>query len=138
MKVSKLKARDVMKTRVMAATRKAVGRDLAVQFLSGVYSGVPVIESTGELVGVVTEFDLLKAILEGKDLQAVKAEDLMSKAPISVEEDTPLEEVIRAMIQGHVLRIPVIRNRKLLGIISRSDLLDHLIDPHLVSVTGSA
>ena len=70
----KLKARDVMNTRVMAATRRAVGRDLALQLMGGMYSGLPVVdERDGQIIGVVTEFDLLKAVRDGRDLQSVKA-----------------------------------------------------------------
>jgi len=54
-----MKARDVMNSRVTAATPRAVGRDLALQMLSGMYSGLPVIDGKGKVLGVVTEFDLL-------------------------------------------------------------------------------
>jgi len=133
-----LKAREVMNTRVMAVTRRAIGRDMAVQFLTGVYSGLPVVERDGELIGIVTEFDLLKAVQDGRDLHTVTAQDLMSVVPVTVEEDTAIGEVIKQMIKENILRLPVVRNRKLVGIISRSDLLHHLIDPHLLSVSGSS
>jgi CBS domain-containing protein len=133
-----LKAREVMNTRVMAVTRRAIGRDMAVQFLTGVYSGLPVVERDGELIGIVTEFDLLKAVQDGRDLHTVTAQDLMSVVPVTVEEDTTIGEVIKQMVKENILRLPVVRNRKLVGVISRSDLLHHLIDPHLLSVYGSS
>ncbi len=54
-----IKARDVMNKRVTAATPRAIGRDLALKLLSGMYSGLPVVDAKGAVVGVVTEFDLL-------------------------------------------------------------------------------
>ncbi|MGH7166844.1 MAG: CBS domain-containing protein [Nitrospiraceae bacterium] len=133
-----MKAREVMNTRVMAVTRRAIGRDMAVQFLTGVYSGLPVVERDGELIGIVTEFDLLKAVQDGKDLHTVTAQDLMSVVPVTVEEDTAIGDVMKQMIKENVLRVPVVRNRKLVGVISRSDLLHHLIEPHLLCVYGSS
>lgn len=111
----KLKARDVMNTKVTAATRRAVGRDLALQMMSGLYSGLPVVEQGGEVIGVVTELDLLRAALEGKDLQSVKAEDIMGLPVLCVNEDASIEEVIKQMIEQNIIRLPVVRNGKLVG-----------------------
>ncbi len=61
-------AKEIMTKIVTAATRKTNGRDLSVKLLSGMYSGLPVVDK-GTVVGVVTEFDLLKSVKEGKDLQ---------------------------------------------------------------------
>lgn len=133
---SNLKAKDVMKSRVMVASRRASARDLAVHFITGVFSGLPVVERDLKLLGVVSEFDLLKAIEQDKDLTALTAEDIMSKPPITVEEQTPIKEVIRHMNRAKVLRVPVVRNEKLVGIISRSDLLEHLISKKLIAAYG--
>jgi CBS domain-containing protein len=129
----KLKARDVMNTRVMAATRRAVGRDLALQLMGGMYSGLPVVdERDGQIIGVVTEFDLLKAVQDGRDLQSVKAQDIMNLIPITVDEEATVEEVIQKMIDCQVIRIPVVKKGKLVGIIARADLLCHFVEPEFV------
>src|SRR6266540_5061480 len=96
-----MKARDVMNRRVTAATPHAIGRDLALQLLSGMYSGLPVVDASGSVIGVVTEFDLLKAVREGKDLQTVKAEEIMGRPAVCVEEDEPIESVIAKMTTHH-------------------------------------
>jgi CBS domain-containing protein len=139
MKVPQLsmKAREVMNPRVMAATRRAVGRDLALQVLSGQYSGLPVVdERDGQVIGMVTEFDLLKAVLEGKDLNSIKAEDIMNPVPLCVNEDTSVEEILKTMIDNNVIRVPVVRKGKLVGVVARADLLSHLIDPEFVRFYG--
>ena len=129
----KMKARDIMNPKVMAATRRAVGRDLALQILGGRYSGLPVVdERDGQVIGVVTEFDLLKAAQNGKSLQSVTAEDIMSPVPLTVEEDTSVEEIIKLMVDNNVIRVPVVKNGKLIGVISRVDILSYLIEPEFV------
>ena len=62
------------------------------------YSGLPVVDG-GKVVGVVTEFDLLNAVKEGKDLQQICADDIMTKDPICVEENTHVDEIIRIMTE---------------------------------------
>lgn len=131
-----MKARDVMNRRVTAATPRAIGRDLVLQLLSGMYSGLPVVDAKGKVIGVVTEFDLLKAVQEGRDLQTVKAEEIMSKTPVCVEEEDPVEEVIAKMTANHIIRVPVVREGKLVGVIARADLLSHLVEPEFVTLFG--
>ena len=131
-----MKARAIMSTRVIAATKQVTGRDLAVLFLSGSDSGLPIIEHGGKLAGVVTEFDLLKVLYERKDLHAVKAEDIMSPIPLCVEEDASVQDIIKIMIENKVRRLPVVRNGRLVGVISRADILDHMIEPSLINVYG--
>ncbi|MCS6927121.1 MAG: CBS domain-containing protein [Candidatus Binatia bacterium] len=129
-----MKARDVMNRRVTAATPRAIGRDLALQLLSGMYSGLPVISADGKVIGVVTEFDLLRAIQEGKDMQTVRAEEIMGQPPVCVEEDEPIEAVIAKMTAHHIIRVPVVREGKLVGVIARADILSHMIEPEFVTV----
>jgi len=131
-----MKARDVMNKRVTAATPRAIGRDLALQLLSGMYSGLPVVDESRHVIGVVTEFDLLRAVREGKDLQTVKAEEIMGKPVVSVEEDDSLESVIAKMTTHNIIRVPVVRNGQLVGVIARADILSRMIEPEFVSIFG--
>ena len=84
-------ARDIMNKIVTAAKKNTIGRDLAIKLLSGMYSGLPVVDDKGKVVGVVSEFDLLKAIRDGKALEQVKAEDIMSKIPFVSPKIPPLK-----------------------------------------------
>jgi CBS domain-containing protein len=99
------------------------------------YSGLPVVDK-GKVVGVVTEFDLLTAVKEGKDLQKIFAEDIMTKEPICVEEDTHVDEIIKIMTEQKIIRVPVVREGNLIGVISRCDILNSLIQPEFVTFYG--
>ena len=127
-------AKDIMNKIVTAAKKNTIGRDLAIKLLSGMYSGLPVMDDKGKVVGVVSEFDLLKAIRNGKALEQVKAEDIMSKNPICVSENTPVEDVIDLMIKHNIIRVPVVRNDNLVGVISRCDILSSIVEPEFVTV----
>ncbi len=131
-----IKARDLMQTRLVAVTRQYSARDLSILIHSGTFSGVPVIDPGNHLVGMVTEFDVLKALVEKKDLHMLKAEDVMTPNPVTVEETATAEDIVKQMINHQIIRIPVVRDGKLLGMISRTDLLNHLIDNHLINVYG--
>jgi len=136
--MTELKARHVMNRRVTAATPRAIGRDLALQLLSGMHSGLPVVDGRGKVIGVVTEFDLLRAVHEGKDLQTVKAEEIMSRTVVCARENDALDDIIAKMMEHHIIRLPVVgADGKLIGVIARPDLLRHLIEPEFVTVVGT-
>lgn len=132
-----LKARDLMQTRIVAATRQYSTRDLAVLMHAGSFSGVPIIDPGNHLVGIVTEFDILRAIADKKDLHSLKAESIMSPVPFSVEETATAGEVIQLMLVHKIIRVPVVRDGRLLGIISRTDILDHMVEAHLINIYGA-
>ncbi|HHT9108325.1 MAG TPA: CBS domain-containing protein [Candidatus Wunengus sp. YC63] len=127
-------AKDIMNKIVTAAKKNTIGRDLAIKLLSGMYSGLPVVDNKGKVVGVVSEFDLLKALKEGKKLEQVTAEDIMSKKPICVTENTPVDEIIDLMTKHNIIRVPVLRNDNLVGVISRCDVLSSIVEPEFVTV----
>ena len=131
-----MKAHDLMQTRMVAVTRQYSARDLSILIHSGTYSGVPVIEPGNRLVGMVSEFDVLKALVKGQDLTTLKAEDIMTSQPVTVEETATAEMVIAQMIAHQIIRIPVVRDGRLIGMISRTDLMNKLIDSHLINVYG--
>jgi len=121
--ITKLKAREVMKTPVISVEKRASARDIASQLVSGRFSGMPVIDEEERVIGVVTEHDLLNQVCDGKDLGNLIVEDVMQKNPITVDVNAQLSDVLDIMLENGILRIPVTDGLRLVGIISRSDIL---------------
>jgi CBS domain-containing protein len=125
-----------MTTRVTWVTPTSAARDVALQLLTGTYSGVPVVNEKHEVIGVVTEFDLLFAIQSGKNLRTTTAGELMSK-PIFVQEHEELDTVIAKMIGNGIVRVPVVSDDgRLTGVIARADILSSIIEPEFVTDVG--
>ena len=124
-------AKDIM-GRVKAARKTAKARDIAMKLLSGEHSSLPVVDDEGFVVGIISEFDILKAIRGGKSLDEVTVDEMMSRNPICVEEDMPVDRLIDVMTDKHLIRVPVVRDGKLVGSISRSNILDSIVTPEFV------
>ncbi|HSM73443.1 MAG TPA: CBS domain-containing protein, partial [Desulfobacterales bacterium] len=92
-----LKAKDVMVRPVVAARKNAPVRDVVFQFLNGFYCGMPVTDDQGSVIGVITELDILEAVLAGKELVKITAGDIMTAKPITADVETPLAEVVKIM-----------------------------------------
>ncbi|MBM4055789.1 MAG: CBS domain-containing protein [Planctomycetes bacterium] len=127
-------AKDIMNKIVVAAKKGTIGRDLALKLLSGMYSGLPVVDEKGRVIGVVSEFDLLKATRTGKKLEQVTADEIMTKKPICVTENASIEEIIDLMTKHNIIRVPVVRDNVLVGLISRCDILSSMVEPEFVTV----
>ena len=87
------------------------------------FGSLPVVEGDGMLVGIVTEYDLLQAMIDGRDLRKIMATEVMSIHPVTVTEDQTLAQVADLFQDRYVTRVPVVRNKKLVGILARRDLL---------------
>lgn len=87
------------------------------------YGSMPVVDGEGTLVGIVTEYDLLQAVIDGRDLRKVLAAEIMSAHPLTVTEDQTLVQAADLFQDRYVTRVPVVRNNKLVGILARRDLL---------------
>ena len=89
------------------------------------FGSVPILAADGKLVGIVSEFDLLKAIEEGKELVEVTAGEIMIKDPITVTRNTPAMDIIHLLQEKHLIRTPVVDDAgKLAGVVSRRDIIE--------------
>jgi len=101
------------------------GERLAGAMTEGGFGSVPILENDYKVIGIVTEYDLLKAIMEGKELAKVTAREIMTKNPITVNQDTPATEIMRLLQEKHLIRMPVVDDEgKLAGVVSRRDILE--------------
>ncbi len=140
-----MKARDIMSTKVVTVSPSTSVRDIAGLMVEKHVSGLPVLNDNGTLVGMVSEGDLLRrpeigtqkhrrrwvSFFSGVDSQAreftkshaLRAGDVMTKQVIHVSEETPLGDVVGLMEKHNIKRLPVLSDGKLMGIVSRADLL---------------
>ncbi|MBM4125901.1 MAG: CBS domain-containing protein [Nitrospira sp.] len=87
------------------------------------YGSLPVVDEEGALIGIVTEYDLLQAMIDGRDLRKILVTEIMAAYPLTVTEDQTLAQVADLFQDRYVTRVPVVRNKKLVGILARRDLL---------------
>jgi len=109
-------AKDIMTRNVITVSPATSVKNLAKILLQNQISGAPVTDKKGRILGVVSEADILAK--KGKQVK-----DIMSKKVIEVAEETPVEEIASLMTTHKIKRIPVMRGKELLGIVSRADIV---------------
>jgi CBS domain-containing protein len=120
-------ARDVMtKDLITIPVDMTVEEAIQALLMHGI-SGAPVVDESGKLVGIVSEFQLLEVVYDAK-AKRKPVSDYMTTEVISVSLDSPLTEVANRLIAHRIRRLPVLDNGKLVGLISRPDLLRYVVD----------
>lgn len=143
-----MKVKDIMTPKVLSIEPTASVLQAVRLMLQNRISGLPVVDAAGILVGVVTEGDFLRRTETATErhrprwldflvgpgrladeyvhTHARKIADVMTPDPYTVTEDTTLEDVVQLMEKHRIKRLPVVRGKLLVGIVSRANLLHAL------------
>lgn len=144
-----MKAQEVMTRHVITVHRDMPLQEAIALMLANGISGLPVVDDMGAPLGMLTEGDLLRRselgterhrprwldFLRGPGPQAQeythlhgrKVRDAMTEKPVCVDRDASLEQVVELMERHHIKRMPVVEDGRVVGIISRANLLRALL-----------
>jgi CBS domain-containing protein len=144
-----MKAKDIMTRNVISAQPDATVLQAARLMLQHHISGLPVIDQAGKLVGVLSEGDFLRrqetrterrrsrwleflmgpgrAAAEYTHSHGSKVSEVMTEEVQTVGEDTPLEAIVELMERHRIKRVPVLRGSKVVGIVTRSNLMHAMV-----------
>ncbi len=150
-----MRASDVMTTSVITVGPDTAVRDIAKTLSERRISAVPVLDADGNILGIVSEGDLIRraetqterhpswwlsllAAPEQRALDYIRshggaARDVMTRNVTTVGEEASLEEVADVLERNHIKRVPVTSKDRLVGIVSRADLLRGLATPKPVT-----
>ena len=114
-----------MEDAVFTCSPLTVGVAVAKMLTDRNFGSVPVVDENRTLVGLISEFDLLKAMTTGKDLRTVMAGEIMTLEEdlVTVTEDTPIMDLVRILQESHLIRVPVVKGKMLVGIVARRDIV---------------
>lgn len=124
----RLRAADVMIRSVETLNVRANMTQVIKVFSQSDHRGFPVVDDNNNLVGIVTQKDVNEFLWQQSVSSVIKSEQVllsqvMTRSPITVNPDTPLLDVIYLLYQKDLSRLPVMDNNKLVGLITRTDLL---------------
>jgi CBS domain-containing protein len=108
---------EVMTRNVITFREDTPVEEIAATLSTRRITGAPVVTTEGHVIGIISETDVFSK--KGK-----VARDIMSHHVISVTEETGIDEAARLMIGERIRRVPVIRGGRMVGLLSRSDVLD--------------
>jgi CBS domain-containing protein len=136
-----MKVGEIMTTGAASVRSDASLAEAARIMVDHRVSGLPVVDERGALIGIITEGDFLPndtrrranpfdSLREGgvaANLRTQKVVDVMTADPVATDVETPLEDAIDQMQRLGVKRLPVMRDGRIVGILSRADILTALV-----------
>ncbi len=114
---------QLMEDAVVTCSPRASGLEIARILCERNLGSVPVVEEDRTLIGLVSESDLLDAMLAGKDLRKLVAADVMSDKVVTVTESMPLLDLANLFQDRYLIRVPVVRGKTLVDIVARRDIV---------------
>ena len=144
-----MQAKDVMTSPVVTVSPDASVTEVAKLLLERHISAAPVVDESGALLGVVSEGDLMRRPEAGTERRpswwltlisdaqdeareylkthGLRARDVMTRHVLTVDEDTALGDIASLLEKHRIKRVPVVRDGKVVGIVSRANLLQALV-----------
>ena len=120
-----LQAKDVMLKEIITTGPDVPLKKAVKKLLDNKISSMPVLDDVGKLVGVISCEDVLNVAFDGY-LNSTKVETVMTKNVVYFEPDTNLEEIALVIAKKHFHRIPIVKDGKLIGIVSRRDIVKNI------------
>lgn len=121
-------ASDIMTRKVYTIHPEASAQEAAQLLSQHRISGVPVVNADNKIIGMVTEADIISKLHR----EGLLVSDIMTNEVISIGEDTPVGEIAMLLTERKIKRVPVISDDKLIGIVSRGDIVHAVAEGHLI------
>jgi len=149
------RARDVMTRKVISVSEDTSIEDLCGLLYEARITGAPVVDADGSLVGIVSKDDIVGAYFHGREgeetagiehlldmgreetsggpagVMARTVGDIMTREVVTVAEETPVTEICDLMVTKGIHRVPVVRDRRVVGIVSAMNVLEALLEGKL-------
>ena len=126
--------KDVMNRNVIVGKPDVTLKE-ASKVMSQYHIGSLVVVEKEKIVGIITERNVLKSVAQGKNPELTTVEDIMSKNVITIEPDKKIDEAVELMMKHKIKKLPVVSNKKLVGIVTCSDI--SVVEPKLIQSIAS-
>lgn len=122
-----LTAKDFMTREVIIVRPGTPVEDAFELMLAHMISGIPVVNMDMTLLGIITEKDLLRLFYEPQNMKGRKVEEYMTQPAVHFDENESIEDVCKCLLDVSFRRVPVTKEEKVVGIVSRPDILKYLL-----------
>jgi len=125
-----IRARDIMVTKLITLSPDMKLLDAAKRLFKNSISGAPVVDQSGNLIGVFSEKDVMSALINAvyNEFPSVEVSSYMSRNLQTITENADLLTIAQIFQRNDFRRLPVVRDQKLVGQISRRDVMESVVN----------
>ena len=134
-----IRAKNIMKTSVIVVKKDTSINKAIAMLIKNNITGLPVVHEDMTLAGIISEKDILKfltdlnllSLIEDLKSSSAKVEDCMTKNVFSLNIDADIVEICDCLVQNNFRRVPILSEGKLVGIISRKDIIANISEKNV-------
>ncbi len=126
-KFKSIKVAEIMTRPVVCANSDSSLHHILEKLKESHFSGLPIVEES-IVIGIISEKDIIELFLQGKNLKTIAASESMTRDVITADQDCFVLPLMKAFVENQVLRVPITHLGKLVGIVTRHDLLKFIVD----------
>ncbi len=128
------KAKDIMTKEIITVTKDTPIFQVLELLAKNNITGIPVVEDDMTLVGIVTEKDVLRLFHADEEQKNETVNSFMTQPAVHFDENETLPDVCDCLMNYSLRRVPVTSNGKVVGIISRADMIEYILHSHFTLV----
>lgn len=118
-----LTAKEIMTKNVVSIRPETPVEEALELMLAHMISGIPVVDKDETLLGIITEKDLLRLYYGPQHLKGRTVEEFMTQPAVHFDENETIDDICKCLVEVVFRRVPVTKEEKVVGIISRPDVL---------------
>jgi tRNA nucleotidyltransferase (CCA-adding enzyme) len=126
-KLKNMRVSEVMTTPVVCSSPDSSAHDILKKLENCNFTGLPIVDDKA-ILGIVSEKDIIQLFLQGKNLRSVLAKDFMEQNIITADKNSYELPSVKALIENQILRLPITYQGRLVGILTRHDILKIILD----------
>lgn len=119
-------AKKIMKTNLITVKKDTPIYEAIRVLVDCNITGLPVVNDDKTLAGIISEKDVLKLLYESED-QPDTVEQFMTEDVVTFDQDDNIVDITDSFLEHHFRRVPILADGKLVGIISRKDIISHIV-----------
>ena len=124
--------KEIMNHDIVCITPDVFVQEAAKTMTKYKIGGLVVVDEKEKLIGMVTERDILsKIVAKDEDPAILRVSDIMTKDPVTIQNDDEVDEAVELMVKNKIKKIPVLHEEKIVGIITTSDII--VIQPKMIA-----
>jgi tRNA nucleotidyltransferase (CCA-adding enzyme) len=126
-KLKNMRVSEVMTTPVVCSSPDSSAHDILKKLENCNFTGLPIVDDKA-ILGIVSEKDIIQLFLQGKNLRSILAKDFMERNIITADKNSYVLPSVKALIENQILRLPITYQGRLVGILTRHDILKIILD----------